>query len=117
MKPSAAILIACDRYPIFREALRNFLLTAGYTRVDVADGVREALTLLRNGSYRFVLIGLGAPLAKERLARVTRHRQPEAKVLILVSADRLPEAPDASFTYVIRERASSILLQLLAENE
>ena len=117
MKPSAAILIACDRYPMFREALCNFFLTAGYTRVDVADGVREALTMLRNEAYRFVLIGLGAPLAKERLARVTRYRQPEARILILVNADSLPEVPDASLTYVIRERAYSILPQLLAENE
>jgi hypothetical protein len=73
--------------------------------------------MLRNRSYRFVLIGLSAPLAKQRLTRITRYRQPEAKVLLLVNADNLPQAPDAAFTYVIRERALSILLQLLEESE
>src|SRR5262245_61936644 len=117
MKPSAAILIACDRDPLFREALRNFLLTAGYIRVDVAETVSDALARIRFETFRFVLIGLGSPLAKRRLAMVTRHRQPDAKIFILVNADSVPAAPDTSFIYVIKERAFSMLLQLFAAGE
>ena len=38
---SHAILI-CDRDALFREALRNFLLAAGYHQIEIATTLREA---------------------------------------------------------------------------
>ena len=48
---SDAILV-CDQDVLFREALRNFLLAAGYCRVEVAATPREALPKLRWHHYR-----------------------------------------------------------------
>jgi len=116
MSPRAAILIVCDDL-LFREALRNFLLAAGYSRVDVVATLREALARLRSDGYRGVLIGLPLKLlSTRRLGRVAQRRQPEAKVLLLVSANDASTINDASFVYVIKERAFSTLLDLLAQS-
>ena len=110
------ILIVCDDLP-FREALRNFLLAAGYSDVEVVETVRKAVMELRCESYRRILVCLSRPLAsQERLARVAQERQPGAKALLFISADDVPFIKDTSFVYVIKERAFSTLLQLLAPN-
>src|SRR5262245_37493642 len=109
-----AILIVCDCDLLFREGLRNFLLAAGYSRVDVAATVREALSKLRRESYRYILIGLARPSKKQRLAIVARRRQPGATVLLLVDANDVASVKDTSFVYVIKERAFSTLFELLA---
>ena len=113
MNPSSAILV-CDHDALFREALRNFLLAAGYAEVVIAATVREALTKLRCESYGHILIGISAPLSRgRRLARVARRRQPEAKILFFVSAQDQPLASDAAFVHVIKEYAFSNLLGLM----
>jgi DNA-binding NtrC family response regulator len=116
MNPVSAILI-CERDTLFREALRNFLLAAGYARVEAVATVREALAKLRRESYRCILVGLSRPLLnKQRLARVAQQRQPGAKVLFLVSANDVLSIKDASTDYVMKERAFSILLELLTQS-
>jgi len=113
MRPFLAILIY-DHDALFREALRNFLLTAGYAEVVIAATVREALTMLRRESYGHILIGISAPLSRgRRLARIARRRQPEARILFFVSAQDQPLASDATFEYVIKEYAFSNLLCLM----
>jgi DNA-binding NarL/FixJ family response regulator len=113
MNPSSAILVF-DRDPLFREALRNFLLAAGYAEVVIAATVREALAKLRCDSYGHILIGISAPLSRgRRLARVARRRQPEAKILFFVSAQDQPLATDAAVVHVIKEYAFSNLLGLM----
>ena len=57
MNPSSAILVF-DRDALFREALRNFLLAAGYAEVVIATTAREALAKLRCESYGHILIGI-----------------------------------------------------------
>ena len=112
--PAPAILV-CDRDPAFREALRNYLLAAGYTRVEVVGTIRGALGMLRRGRYRCILIGLSRPGASaERLARVARRRQPGANVLYLIDAVDAGAVRDASVVYVLRERAFPVLLDVLA---
>lgn len=114
MIPLPAILIFCERDPLFPEALRNFLLAAGYAEVQVAATVREALTKLRCQCYGHILIGVSTPFSRgRRLAAIARRRQPGAKIIFLVSAQDQPFARDASCEYVIKEYACSNLLELM----
>jgi DNA-binding NarL/FixJ family response regulator len=113
MSPLPAILI-CDRDALFREALRNFLFAAGYSQVEVAVTVREALAKLRRECYGYALIGVSRPLSRVwRLARVVQRRQPGAKIIFLVSADDQPFIEGPSFEYVIKEYVFSNLLDLI----
>ncbi len=108
-----AILI-CDRDPLFREALRNFLLAAGYSEVDVAATIRVALTMLRRNVYGHILIGVSRTFVCERrLAAVARRRQPKAKILFLVSGDDQPAMKNAPFECIRKEQAFSTLLALM----
>ena len=114
MGPLPAILIICDRDTLFREALRNFLFAAGYVDVDVAATVRHALAKLRYQCYGHILIGVSKPFSRgRRLAAIARRRQPEAKILFLVSAQDQPFIRDASCEYVIKEYVFSNLLGLM----
>lgn len=107
-------ILVCDRYIVFREGLKNFLLASGYTQVDVVETMRAALTKLHHEKYGYVLIGLSPPfLAGQRLARVAQRRQPEAKIFYLVSAQDQPYIKDTSFESVIKEYVCSNLSGLL----
>jgi len=113
MKPLPAILVS-DRDIAFREALRNFLLAAGFVQVEVAATVQEALSKLRCERYRHVLIGVSRPYSLgRRLAAVAQRRQPEAKIFFLVAAKDQPFIKDASFETVIKEYVYSNLLALM----
>ncbi len=108
-----AILI-CDRDPLFREALRNFLLAAGYSQVEVAATIRVALTMLRRNVYGHILIGVSRTFVRERrLAAVARRRQPQARILFLASGDDRPAMKSAPLECVIKEQAFSTLLALM----
>ncbi len=73
---SSEAILVCDRDAFFGEALRNFLLAAGHSRVDVAATAREALVRLRRQLYGYVLIALSRPFSRRwRLAAVARRRQ------------------------------------------
>ncbi|MGH8602951.1 MAG: response regulator [Gammaproteobacteria bacterium] len=114
MNPLPAILIICERDPLFREALRNFLLAAGYVNVEVAATMRDALIMLCCECYGHILIDVSTPFSHgRRLAAIARKRQPEAKILCLVSAQDQPFARDASCEYVIKEYVFSNLLELM----
>jgi len=111
--PLPAILV-CDRDTAFREALRNFLLAAGYAQVEVTATVQEALARLRRERYRHVLIGISRPfLVGQRLATIAQRRQPEAKIFFLVGAKDQPFIKDASFETVIKEYVYSNLLAVM----
>lgn len=108
-----AILI-CDRDPLFREGLRNFLLAAGYREIEIAVTVREALKRLRGECYGHVLIGAAPACSRgQRLASIALRRQPEAKIVLLVSGDDRPPMKGASFEVVIKEHVFGNLLGLM----
>ena len=109
----SAILVY-DRDTAFREALRNFLLAAGYAQVEVTATVQEALAKLRRERYRHVLIGVSRPFSLgQLLAAIARQRQPEAKIFILVAARDQPFIKDAKFQTVIKEYVYSNLVELM----
>ncbi|MCU0736333.1 MAG: hypothetical protein MUF20_12605 [Methylotetracoccus sp.] len=110
---SDAVLV-CDQDVVFREALRNFLLAAGYARVEVAATPCEAFPKLRWDHYRYVLIGVTRPFSRAwRLAAIARQRQREAKIFFLVEAMEQPFVGDASRDYVIKEYVFTNLLELM----
>jgi len=113
MNPSSAILIY-DRDALFREALRNFLLAAGYPQVEVAATVRHALASIRCRHYRHILISVSTRGSDaRRLAAIARRRQPQAKILLLVSVQDQARVRDVSFDYVLKEDIFSDLLSLM----
>lgn len=114
MSPLSAILIICDRDTVFREGLHNFLLAAGYREIEIAVTVGEALKRLRRECYGHVLIG-AAPAGSrgQRLASIARRRQPEAKIVLLVSDDDRPSMKDTSFEVVTKEHVFANLLGLM----
>jgi DNA-binding NarL/FixJ family response regulator len=113
----SAILI-CDRDQLFREALRNFLLAAGYSHVEVVATGREALALFRRERFGCVMIGMSRPFSYEqRLAAIARRRQPDAKIFVLVAAADQPFIRNTAFKYLIKEHIFSNILELLEEQE
>jgi DNA-binding NarL/FixJ family response regulator len=117
MTTSSAILV-CDRDRLFRETLKNFLLAAGYGRVEVVATARAALALLRRERFDCMMIGLSRPFShKRRLVMIARRRQPDAKILVLVAAADQPYIHDAGFEYVIKEQVFSNIIALLKEHE
>ncbi len=108
-----AILI-CDCNHLFREALRNFLLAAGYSQVEVVATAHEAMAKLRRQSYGHVFIGLARPFSRaRRLAVIAQKRQLGAKIFLLINANDLVILPADSSDYIIKEHAFESLLNLL----
>jgi len=113
MSSSSAILI-CDREDLFREALRNFLLAAGYSHVEVIATAREAMARLRRQPYGHIFIGMAQPFSRaRRLAAIAQRRQPQAKIFLLINANDLVILPADSSDYIIKEHAFASLLNLL----
>ena len=109
-----AILIVCDRDVFFRESLRDFLLAAGYPEVEVAATVRHALAKIRYRHYLHILISVSTRGSDaRRLAAIARRRQPQAKILLLVSVQDQARVRDVSFDYVLKEDIFSDLLSLM----
>ena len=113
MTPVHAILV-CDHDDLFREALVNFLLAAGYSQVEVVATAREAMAKLRHERYGHVMIGTARPFSRgRRLAVIAQRRQPSAKIYLLINAEDQPFVQDDSFNYVIKEHVFGSLLELL----
>ena len=116
MTISSAILV-CDRDRLFREALRNFLLAAGYSQMEVVATAREAMAKLRRQSYGHIFIGLVRPFSRaRRLAVIAQRRQPQAKIFLLTNANDVVIFPADSSAYVIKEHAFESLLNLLNDS-
>lgn len=113
MNPSPSIFIH-DRDTAFREALKNFLLAAGYSEVETSATIRAALLKLHQGYFEYVLIGVSRSVIIGRyLARVGQHWQPHAKIFYLVSAMDQPFIKDTSCATIIKECVYSSLLKLI----
>lgn len=117
MNPPLAILI-CDRDQLFREALRNFLLAAGYSQVEIVATACEALAKLCRQPYGHIFIGIERPFSRaRRLAAVAQRRQPQAKIFFLLQADDLVILPVDSSNYIIKEHAFESLLKLIKHSK
>jgi DNA-binding response OmpR family regulator len=59
MKAKDQLILIVDLDAHFREGLYNFLLSAGYERVDSAENYRNALEKTRETEYDVVLLDAG----------------------------------------------------------
>lgn len=113
MSALSAILVY-DRDMLFGEALQNFLFAAGFSTVDVAATVLEALGKLRHKHYTNILIELTPSRSCEgRWAAVIQRRQPGAKIIFLMKAAEQPFIQEGAFDHVIKEYVFSSLLELI----
>jgi DNA-binding NtrC family response regulator len=113
MSSSSAILIS-DRDDLFRGSLMNFILSAGYSHVDVVASAREAMAKLRHERYGYVMIGIVQPFSRgRRLAAIAQRRQPMAKIFLLISAEEQPFIQNDSLNYVVKEHVLGSLLELM----
>ena len=113
MSALSAILVY-DRDTLFGEALQNFLFAAGFSSVDVATTVQEALGKLRRKHYNNILIDLSPKRSCERRwGTVIRRRQAGAKIIFLIKAADQPFIQEGAFDLVIKEYVFSSLLELI----
>lgn len=95
-------------------ARRSVIFSSRHVNVEVAATMRDALIMLCCECYRHILIDVSTFFSHgRRLAAIARKRQPEAKILCLVSAQDQPFARDASCEYVMKEYVFSNLLGLM----
>lgn len=113
MSASSAILVY-DRDTLFREELQNYLFAAGFSSVDVAATVREALARLRHKRYKYIFIDLALQKSCERrwMAVIQRH-QPNAKIVFLMNAVDQPFIQDSACDHVIKEYVFSSLSNVM----
>lgn len=84
---SLPAILVYDRDPLFLDALRNFLFTAGFASVDSTTTVRKTLARLHVTHYSYVLIELTQQVPGERRwEAVIQRYQPNAKVIFLIKA-------------------------------
>ena len=100
--------------PLFARRSETSSLRQASLDVEVVATVRHALAKIRYRHYRHILIGVSTPGSDaRRLAAIARRRQPEAKLLVLVSVQDQACIRDASFDYVLKEDIFSDLLSLM----
>jgi PleD family two-component response regulator len=115
MNPSLPILIFDDD-DLFREGLRNFLLAAGYQRVDVAATPEEAMVQLTALPYPLIFFGISRDLSRgRRLVKQARRICPAARIFPLINAEHQPFIDDEAFEYIIKESVFSSILELASE--
>ncbi len=111
-------ILICDRDQPFCEALRNFLLAAGYAHVEIVATAREALDKFRCQPYGHIFIGMARPFSRaQRLAGIAQRRQPQAKIFLLINAQDLVILSADSSDYIIKEHAFESLLKLLKDSK
>ncbi|MBS0153063.1 MAG: hypothetical protein JSS38_00580 [Nitrospira sp.] len=116
MNPLPAILVY-DRDPLFLDALRNFLFTAGFVSVDSTTTVRKTLARLHLTRYRYVLIELTQQVPCERRwATVIQRHQPSAKIIFLIkAADRRLIQPGI-YEHIMKEDIYSSLSDVMSQH-
>ncbi|MCA9420539.1 MAG: response regulator [Nitrospira sp.] len=113
MSALSAILIY-DRDTLFGEALQNFLFAGGFSSVDVATTVQEALGRLRRNHYNNILIDLSPRQSgQRRWSAIIQRRQPDAKIIFLIKAADQPLIQECAFDQVIKEYVFAALLELI----
>ncbi|HSF58810.1 MAG TPA: response regulator [Candidatus Binatia bacterium] len=113
MSALSAILIY-DRDTLFGEALQNFLFAAGFSSVDVATTLQEALGRLRCNHYTNILIDLSPRRSgQRRWSAVIQRRQPDANIIFLIKAADQPLIQEGAFDHVIKEYGFAALLELI----
>jgi DNA-binding NtrC family response regulator len=113
------LILIVDSDAHFREGLYNFLLSAGYEKVDSADNYRSALEKTRETEYDVVLLDAGSTLnAGRNVADGIAASSPKTRVILMVGTQEPQELNDeagskAEYQYLIKATFARNLLFLL----
>lgn len=103
----------------FREELYNFLLSAGYERVDSAESYQSALEKIRETEYDVLLLDGGSPLKTGlEVADGIAASNPKTKVVLTIGAREQQEPSDefrnkTEYQFLIKTTFARNLLYLL----
>jgi len=102
----------------FREELYNFLLSAGYERVDSAENYENALEKISKTEYDVLLVAGSPAKAGLTLADDIAASSPKSRLILLVGSEEQREVdPDAGngsdYQYLIKAVFERNLLYLL----
>ena len=119
-KAKDQLILIVDRDAHFREGLYNFLLSAGYERVDSAENYHNALEKIRETEYDVVLLD-GSPLrAGQEVADNIAVLTPKTRVILMVGAEEQPEPHEprskVEHQYLIKATFARNLLYLLEKS-
>src|SRR5215470_7343625 len=90
------LILIADSDAHFREGLYNFLLSAGYERVESVDNYQNALEKIRETEYDVVLLDAGSPLiAGRKVADGIAASSPKAKVILMVGFQEQQQSDEA----------------------
>jgi two-component system, response regulator YesN len=123
MKAKDQLILIVDLDAHFREGLYNFLLSAGYERVDSAENYRNALEKTRETEYDVVLLDAGSSLkAGQEAADGIAASNPKAKVILMVGSQEQKEpnheaGSNSEYQYLIKAAFARNLLYLLERSD
>jgi two-component system, response regulator YesN len=123
MKAKDQLILIVDLDAHFREGLYNFLLSAGYERVDSAENYRNALEKTRETEYDVVLLDAGSSLkAGQEAADGIAASNPKAKVILMVGSQEQKEpnheaGSKSEYQYLIKAAFARNLLYLLERSD
>jgi DNA-binding NtrC family response regulator len=123
MNAKDQLILIVDLDAHFREVLYNFLLSAGYERVDSAESCHNALEKTRETEYDVVLLDAGSsPRAGLEAADSIAASSPKAKVVLMVGCQKQKEldheaGSGADYQYLIKAAFAQNLLYLLEKSD
>ena len=114
---SLPTILVYERDPLFLDALRNFLFTAGFASVDSTTTVRKTLARLHATNYSYVLIELTQQVPNEqRWATVIQRHQPSTKVIFLIKAADRGLIQPGVYEHLIKEDIYSSLSDVMSQH-
>jgi len=123
MKAKDQLILIVDLDAHFREGLYNFLLSAGYERVDSAENYHNALEKTRETEYDVVLLDAGSSLRAGRdAADGIAGSSPKAKVILMVGSQEQKQLnhqarSSSEYQYLIKAAFARNLLYLLEKSD
>lgn len=120
-KDQRILIVDLDAH--FREGLYNFLLSAGYERVDSVENHQMAIEKTRETEYDVMLLDAGSPLkAGQEVADAIAASSPKAKVILMVGSQEQKELnhearSSAEYQYLIKAAFARNLLYLLEKSD
>jgi len=121
VKAKDQLILIVDPDAHFREGLYNFLLSAGYERVDSAENYHNALEKIKETEYDVMLLDVGSPLrAGQEVADDIASLTPKTRVILMVGAEEQPELNEPRIEvdrqYLIKATFARNLLYLLEKS-
>ncbi|MBI1925774.1 response regulator [Candidatus Poribacteria bacterium] len=103
----------------FRETLYNFLLSAGYEKVDSAENFNKALEKMRGSVYNAVVLDAGSPpMEGVKFAKRIAALNPKMRVILMLRAEdqqkwNASARKGGEFQFLIKTTFTRNLLYLL----